>query len=144
MIFRTCRPHSGGPGRRPAFVRFCTDWRDLGIVPRRLNPDWLPPASGAYLTWLTYRDTIFPLFPNDVDLVVNGNVLYALGRYDRLAVPGVEKAVELLDLVTALGLHRDRLEELTAYYPDNLAFQYVVSRAFHEGRVRALGPGNDV
>jgi hypothetical protein len=130
----------GGAGRGPAFVRFFTDWRDLGIVPRRLNPDWLPPASGAYLTWLTYRDPIFPLFPNDVDLVVNGNVLYALGRYHRLFTPGVAKAVELINLVTALGLHRDRQEEITEYYPDNLAFQYVVSRAFHEGRVITLAP----
>jgi len=130
----------GGAGRGPAFVRFFTDWRDLGIVPRRLNPGWLPPASGAYLTWLTYREPIFPLFPNDVDLVVNGNVLYALGRYQRLFTPGVAKAVELINLVTALGLHRDHLEELTEYYPDNLAFQYVVSRAFHEGRVITLAP----
>jgi hypothetical protein len=130
----------GGAGRGPAFVRFFTDWRDLGIVPRRLDPDWLPPASGAYLTWLTYRDPIVPLFPNDVDLVVNGNVLYALGRYHQLFVPGVAKAVELINLVTALGLHRDRLGELTEYYPDNLAFQYVVSRAFHEGHVITLAP----
>ena len=130
----------GGAGRGPAFVRFFTDWRDLGIVARRLDPDWLPPASGAYLTWLTYRDPIVPLFPNDVDLVVNGNVLYALGRYHQLFVPGVAKAVELINLVTALGLHRDRLDELTEYYPDNLAFQYVVSRAFHEGQVITLAP----
>lgn len=130
----------GGPGRGPAFARFFSDWRDLGLVPRRLNPAWLPPASGAYLTWLTYRDPIVPLFPNDVDLVVNGNVLYALGRYHRLLSPGVAHAVELINLVTALGLHRDHLADLTEYYPDNLAFQYVVSRAFHQGRVITLAP----
>ena len=130
----------GGSGSEVAFERFFLEWRDLGVVPRRLNPDWLPPASGAFLTWLTYRDRPFPLFPNDVDLVVNANVLYALARYDRLDLPGVEEAVEYINLVTALGLHRDRLEEITDYYPDNLAFQYVVSRAFHEGPVTTLEP----
>jgi hypothetical protein len=123
-----------------AFERFLVDWRDLGVVPRRLNPPWLPPASGAFLTWLTYRHRPLPRFPNDVDLVVNANVLYALARYGRLGVPGADQAVALINLATALGLHRGRLEEITAYYPDNLAFGYAVSRAFFEGPVPALEP----
>jgi hypothetical protein len=134
----------GGPGSDTDFERFFVEWRDLGVIPRRLNPPWLPPASGAFLTWLAYRDLPFPLFPNDVDLVVNANVLYVLGRYDRLDVPGVTEAVETINLVTALGIHRDRMEEITAYYPDNLAFQYMVSRAFREGRVSALEPAVEI
>jgi hypothetical protein len=128
-----------GPGTHVAFERFFVDWRDTGIVPRRLNPLWLPPASGAFLTWLTYRDPPLPRFPNDVDLVVNANVLYALGRYDRLNVPGVAEAVSFINSVIASGLYLERLNEISEYYPDNLAFQYVVSRAFHEGKVAALG-----
>jgi hypothetical protein len=130
----------GGPGSQVAFERFFTDWRDLGAVPRRLNPPWLPPGSGAFLTWLAYRDQPFPQFPNDVDLVVNANVLYALARYHRLDVPGVAEAVGLINFVTAFGLHRDLPEEITNYYPNNLAFHYAVSRAFHEGPVTALEP----
>lgn len=133
----------GGPGSEVAFERFFEDWRDLGVVPRRVNPPWMPPASGAFLTWLTYRNPPTPLFPNDVDLVVNGNVLYALAHYRRLATPGVADAVELIDRVTALGIHRDRLEEISNYYPDNLAFQYVVSRAYYEG-LRALEPAVNI
>jgi hypothetical protein len=75
-----------------------------------------------------------------VDLVVNANVLFALGRHGRLDLPGVDEAVELINEATALGLHRDRLEEITLYYPDNLVFHYAVSRAFHEGRVVELAP----
>ena len=130
----------GGPNVRVAVERFFVDWRDVGIVPRRLNPSWLPPASGAFLTWLTYRHEPLPVFPNDVDLVVNGNVLYALGRYHRLDVAGVKEAAAYINLVTTLGLYRDHLEEISDYYPDNLAFQYVVSRAYREGGVAALGP----
>jgi hypothetical protein len=130
----------GGPGTTSSFERFFTDWRDLGFVPRRANPEWLPPASGAFLTWLAYRTRILPLFPNDVDLVVNGNVLYALARYGRLNVRGASEAVQLINLAAGLGLHHDRADEISSYYPDNLAFQYVVSRAFHEGPVPALAP----
>jgi hypothetical protein len=129
-----------GPDRATPFHTFFADWRDLGVVPRRKNPSWLPPESGAFLTWLTYREPGAPLFPNDVDLVVNANVLFALGRYGRLDVPGVAEAVELIDRVVALGLHRDRIGEVAEYYPDNLVFHYAVSRAFHEGVVVELAP----
>ena len=134
------RLDGGGNGHPGHFERFFVDWRDVGVVPRRLNPSWLPPASGAFLTWLTYRQPVFPLFPNDVDLVVNANVLYSLGRVDRLSVPGVAEAIELINLATALGLHNGHLEDISNYYPDNLAFQYSVSRAFYEGGVTALEP----
>ena len=134
----------GGPGSQVAFERFFSDWRDLGSVPRRLNPWWLPPASGVFLTWLTYRDPQFPFYPNDVDLVVNGNVLYSLGRHGRLATPGAAEAIWFINQVTALGLHRNGVSEFSEYYPDNLTFQYVVSRAFDEGAVGALQPAVDV
>jgi len=130
----------GGRGSEVRFERFFVDWRDLGVVPRRMNPSWLPPASGAFLTWLTYRDSPFPLFPNDVDLVVNANVLYALARYNRLGVAGVAQAESYINFVTARGLYRDHPEEISAYYPNNLAFQYAVSRAFREGPEPALEP----
>ncbi len=134
----------GGPGSDVPFHQFFVDWRDRGDVPRRLNPSWLPPASGVFLTWLTYREPGAPLFPNDVDLVVNANVLFALGRSGRLDVPGVPEAVEMIRLVTALGLHRDRFEELTEYYPDNFVFHYAVSRAYHEGGVTGLVPAVEI
>ena len=122
-----------------AFERFFSDWRDLGLVPRRVNPWWLPHASGTFLTWLTYRNPPFP-FPNDVDLVVNGNVLYALGRKGRLDLPGAGQAVRFINIAALLGIHRTRIQDLTEYYPDNYAFQYVVSRAYREGRVLSLAP----
>lgn len=129
----------GAPSSAVAFEGFFADWRDLGTVPRRVNPWWLPHASGAFLTWLTYRDPPFP-FPNDVDLVVNGNVLYALGRKHRLDLAGVADAVRLINVAAILGIHRSRIQELTEYYPDNFAFQYVVSRAYREGGVAGLAP----
>jgi hypothetical protein len=133
----------GGPGTGVPFHQFFVDWRDLGIVRRRLHQPWLRPASGAFLTWLNYRDSSSH-FPNDVDLVVNANVLFSLGRGGRLDVPGVDEAGGLIHEAIALGLHRDHFGVIAEYYPDNLVFQYVVSRAFHEGGVDALAPAVEI
>jgi hypothetical protein len=133
----------GGADVEVPFHQFFVDGRDIGIVPRRANPPWLPPSSGAFLTWLSYRRD-FLRYPNDVDLVVNANVLFSLGREGRLDVPGVDEAIELINDATALGLHREHLEEITLYYPDNLVFHYAVSRAFQEGRVRGLAPAVEI
>ncbi len=129
-----------GPEVTIRFERFFADWRDLGEVPRRNNPNWLEPNSGAYLTWLAYHDDPAHPKPNDVDLVVNANILYALGRYDRLDTPGVEEAVRLIDDVIAAGIHKSAPSEATLYYPDNFALHYCITRARREGGVEALSP----
>lgn len=130
----------GGAGTTRDVSRFFTDWRDVGAVPRRLNPSWLPPQSGAFLTWLAYREPGAAVYPNDVDLVVNANVLFALGRYGRADAAGAAEAAGLIDAVTADGLHRTAFETLAEYYPDNLVFQYAVSRAYAEGPMPGLAP----
>ncbi len=130
----------GGPGSAIAFENFFADWRDTGDVPRRLNPDWLQESSGSFFTWLNYQPVEVSPVPNDVDLVVNATVLYALGRYDRLDTEGVDEAIALINSVVEQGIHRSAFDEITNYYPDNIAFEYFVSRAFAEGGVAGLQP----
>jgi hypothetical protein len=134
----------GGPGSDMAVEQFFTDWRDTGAVQRRLNPAWLPSASGVFLTWLSYHDPPDLSLPNDVDLVVNANVLFALARYGALHIPGVEEAVDLINTVTQEGLHRTKHNEISDYYPDNFAFHYCVSRAYYEGPVPDLQPAVEI
>ena len=130
----------GGPGTGAPIEQFFEDWRDTGAVLRRLNPDWLPPVSGAFLTWLDYRQPGDTPARNDVDLAVNATVLYALGRYGQLDTRGVTEAIALISSVTDQGLHRTAPETLSNYYPDNFAFYYLVSRAYAEGGVLDLAP----
>jgi len=131
----------GGYGIDSAPERFLADWRDTGEVPLRFRPAWLPEQSGVFLTWLPYGN---PWTPNDVDLVVNANVLFALARYGRLETPGVSEAVDLINQVTEQGLHRTRMEEIALYYPDNYSYHYMVSRAYYEGPVPALQPAVEI
>ncbi len=128
----------GGPGSPIPFEQFFADWRDTGAIPLRLTPGWLPPASGAYLTWLSYLAPPNTSIPNDVDLVVTSNVLYALARYGKSGTPGFDETVALIDGVTQQGLHRTRFAELSSYYPDSFVFHYCVSRAFFAGPVPGL------
>jgi len=130
----------GGAMVDPPLDRYFTDWRDLGQVPRRVNPSWLPPASGAFLTWLAYNDPPGFQRPNDVDLVVNANVLFVLGRYGYAALAGVAESVALINAATLAGYHESRSDEVNLYYPPNYAFHYCISRAYAEGAIAALAP----
>jgi hypothetical protein len=131
----------GGNGVRSSPETFLSDWRDTGEVPLRFRPSWLPEESGVFLTWLPYGS---PWTPNDVDLVVNANVLFALARYGLLEAPGVSEAIDLINQATRQGLHRTHHEEIALYYPDNYCFHYAVSRAYCEGPVPALQPAVEI
>ena len=133
-----------GPEVIVPFEQFFADWRDLGQVPRRNDAPWLPTPSGAYLTWLAYPSDPAGVKPNDVDIVVNANVLYALGRYGQLDTPGVSEAISLINGAMRDGAHLSDPRGLSLYYPDNLALHYCVTRAYREGGVTALAPAVDL
>ncbi len=135
----------GGPDVAVRFERFFADWRDSGQIPLGSEPSWLSPGrvTGAYLTWLAYLDDANHPSSNHVDLVVNANVLYALGRCGRLDTPGVTESVTLINEAVATGVHRSNPSLLSLFYPDNLAFHYCVARAYAEGGVSGLAPAVD-
>lgn len=129
-----------GPGTTEAFENFFADWRHTAGVSLRFAPDWLPDNSGAYLTWLMYREPGAPEFGNDVDLVVNANVLYALARHGRVDTPGFYDSVAIINNAVSDGLHRSRWSDISLYYPDSYIFHYCVSRAYAEGPIPELEP----
>jgi hypothetical protein len=137
-LFEHARLDNGRSVSTP-FERFFEDWRDTGFVPRRNGASWMPEASGAYLTWLAYDDNDQRRL-NDVDIVVNANVLFALGLFDRLETPGATDAIQLINAAVEAGAHLSQANELSLYYPDNLALHYCVSRAYREGGVAELDP----
>ncbi|UCG33619.1 MAG: hypothetical protein JSU68_03095 [Phycisphaerales bacterium] len=134
----------GGGEVTRGFERFFADWRDLGQVPRRNHPDWLAPNSGAYLTWLNYGENPEDARDNDVDVGVNANILYALGRYGKLDTVGVGEAIGVINAAVQADLHPFEPFGFTLYYPDNLAVHYCVARAYREGGVAELAPAAEV
>lgn len=134
----------GGPGASGTIGHYFSAWRDLGVIFRRNNPDWMPAATGAFLTWFSYRNPPDPTLPNDVDIVVNANVLFALGRYGELDTPGVVHAITLINVAIARGVQRERINDAALYYVDNFALDYCISRAYAEGGVHALAPSVEI
>jgi len=130
----------GGDPVSTSVAEIFADWRDTGAVPLRRKPGWLPESSGAYLTWLAYHDPPDLTIPNDVDLVVNANVVYALARLGETSTPGFAESVALINMVVERSIHRAQFETITDYYPDSYVFDYCVSRAFSEGPVPGLEP----
>ncbi len=130
----------GGPSAQAALEQFFCDWRDLGQVPQRNKQSWIPDSSGAFLTWLAYRDDPADPRPNDVDILVNANVLFVLGRYGRLDTPGVSEAIAIINEAIASGAYLLNSDQLSLYYPDNVALHYFVTRAYTEGGVTGLEP----
>lgn len=142
-VYATLLDHAaldGGAAVPELIPRFFADWRDLGAVPRRNNPAWLAPNTGAFLTWLAYHDDPSQPTPNDVDIVVNANVLYALGRLGRLDTPGADEAIALINQAIQAGVHRTSPRTIAVHYPDNLMLHFAVARAWRLGGVTGLRP----
>ena len=118
------------------------EWTDRGQARLRWNPAWLPPQSGAFLTWLPEQETVGNL--NDVDLLVNANVLYAFGYFGRLDTRGVQEAVRLINQSVLNAPHPISTSEFSLYYPNNKALHYFIARAYGSGGVTALWPAVDV
>jgi hypothetical protein len=139
----------------PHLCEVFADWRDIGTDKLRSRQEWLPVGSGAYLTWMPCArqvgehracpDAWSPSGPkvNDVDIVVNANVLYALGTFGHRGCTGFEDAVravnDALDY-TMQAFGRIDTSILSSYYPNNNALHYCVARAYRCGDVLDLSP----
>lgn len=133
----------GGPPVTEPVERLFSDWRDLGGARVRNRGDWLPPDSGAFLTWLDYGGGNGAPLPNDVDAVVNANILYLLGRLGRLDTPGAAEAAAVINAAVLSGVHIASPDLVSPYYPDNLALHYCLSRARGRGGVTSLQEATD-
>ena len=112
--------------------------RHIDDVPLRFNPQWLNKNSGAYLTWFMDKGPDALQFGNDVDLVVNANVLFALARYGLADTPGFSETAVLINDAVENDLHRSSWDDISLYYPDSYVFHYCVTRAYAKGPVPEL------
>jgi hypothetical protein len=149
--------------RNPRYRQLPPDLDDICCISHILEKQGRPlPANreillanrneaGAFYTWLAPRTTVPPEMTqaisrlvgaetllaillsgtmNDVDCAVNANVLLYLGQGEE-----ARGAVEYLIGVVL----DDREQECNHFYPDPLAFYYMLSRAYFNG-ISALAP----
>jgi hypothetical protein len=101
----------------------------------------LGKESGAFLTWLKDEEQpafsraehgIIPLWANNVDIVINANVLFALSMAGLQKMAGYHEALQLV--VKCIDDYSWPHSSL--YYPEKYVFPYAVSRAWRDAGVR--------
>ncbi|GAB4283090.1 MAG: hypothetical protein Kow0029_29010 [Candidatus Rifleibacteriota bacterium] len=133
-------PESGVIVDMPALERI-SDFRDIGRSREDGRDGWKGKNSGAFLTWIKDENApvfdrpeigIIPLGVNNVDVVVNSNVLFALALTGRKDIPGYYDCVRLI----RKAAEKHAWPEAGLYYPQNMIFPYAASRAFRDGGAR--------
>ncbi|MFC1742652.1 hypothetical protein ACFL35_01565 [Candidatus Riflebacteria bacterium] len=118
-------------------------FRDLSRDPAKEDgrDAWKGKDSGAFLTWMkdenlhTFarpEEGIIPLGKNNVDIVVNANVLFALALAEK-KITGYEETVTLL----SKAIKEKRWPEAGLYYPQFMIFPYSVTRAYRDGNIKS-------
>ncbi|MEW6711327.1 MAG: hypothetical protein AB1403_15975 [Candidatus Riflebacteria bacterium] len=139
-FYRSFFPESGVEVDFSSLERIC-DFRDIGREREDGRDSWKGKDSGAYLTWIKDETApvfdrpeigIIPLAVNNVDVVVNSNVLFAMALTGRKDLPGYHDCVRLIR--KAAETHS--WPEAGLYYPQNMIFPYTASRAFRDGGAR--------
>jgi len=120
--------------------QFFGRWRDTGDIPV-IFPKWRGKPTGAFLTW--FAGTPEMGIKNDVDVIVNANVLAALGRYGRLDLPGADDAIRFISTAIEAGYHKCN-DDITLYYPDDLAIKYAVIYAYRMGKIPEFGSAAEI
>jgi hypothetical protein len=124
-------------------IKEITQYRDID---RKLSfsdefEHWKGENSGAYLTWL--RDEtdnsftkaeigLIPTGKNNVDVVVNANILFTLSLLGRTDSDGYQSCVNLL----CKAIEEKTWPSAGLYYPQQMMFPYVLSRAIRDGGVK--------
>jgi hypothetical protein len=139
-FYRHNFPNSRYEVDMPALERIA-DFRDLHREREDGRDGWKGKNSGAYLTWIKDETApvfdrpeigIIPLGVNNVDVVVNSNVLFAMALTGRKDLPGYHDCVRLIKKAT----EKRAWPEAGLYYPQYMIFPYAASRAFRDGGAR--------
>jgi hypothetical protein len=139
-FYRSLFPGSGVEVDMPALERIC-DFRDIDRVREDGRDSWKGKNTGAFLTWIKDEKApvfdnpeigIIPLAVNNVDVVVNANVLFAMALTGRKDLPGYGDCVRLI----RKAAEKRAWPEAGLYYPQNMIFPYTASRAYRDGGAR--------
>jgi len=118
-------------------LEYLTLYRDQHRTKNDRQNKWIEKDTGAFLTWLKDEQVppftgpdkgIIPLSVNNVDIVINSNVLFALSLANMQSTPGYHEAVELL----AQTIEHYTWPDASLYYPQKYIFPYAISRAWRD------------
>lgn len=124
-----------------AALQRISDFRDVDRRSEDGRDAWKGKNTGAFLTWMKEENApvfdrpeigVIPLGVNNVDVVVNSNVLFAIALSGKKDLPGYNECVNLI----RNAAEKHAWPEAGLYYPQNMIFPYTASRAYRDGSAR--------
>lgn len=98
----------------------------------------LPETEGSYLTWFPPKSQCHSRKLETIDVAVDANILWFLGKFDMLDLPGCAETVNFLRAVLQTDLIRTAPYKLSQYYPYPAIILYLISRAIVWGKLKLL------
>jgi hypothetical protein len=122
-------------------LEYLSQYRDLHRTKIDRFSKWIGEDTGAFLTWLKDEklpsfsgpgEGVIPLAVNNVDIVINSNVLFALSLASMQSMPGYQDAIRLV----AKSIEDYTWPDASLYYPQKFIFPYAISRAWRDADAR--------
>ncbi len=122
---------------REELIFYRVDQTRFQLTPVQRN---LPDTEGSYLTWFPPRKFCRPGKIETIDLGVDANILWFLGRFDCLDTPGAEETIRFVRTAVSRELAIEKPFLVSQYYPFPVILLYLISRAAVWGKIEALYP----
>ena len=98
----------------------------------------LPCTEGTFLTWFSQKEPDESSKVESIDIVVDSNILWFLGKTQHLHIPGVNETIQFIRKILNTELIMTKPLYLSPYYPFSAGILYYISRAIHWGNINEL------
>lgn len=116
-------------------IFYCLDGERFSLP---LLQQHLPNTAGTFLTWFPPKNQCVGRKEESVDITVDANILWYLGKINRLDVRGVSETIEFIDSIVDSDWILKSPGTVSPYYPYPLVILYSIARAISWGRIAAL------
>ena len=100
--------------------------------------DKLSGTDNTFLTWFPRKEKCHDLKLETIDIAVNANILWFLGKTGNLSIPGAEETIKLIaNTVNSEIILRDPFV-VSPYYPFPAIILYKISRGIVFGKIDEL------
>ncbi len=98
----------------------------------------LPATENSFLTWFPPRERCNGKKMESIDSVVQANILWFLGKYKGLEIPGANATINYIKTILKRDLLGKFPFKVSPYYPYPIAILYYISRAIHWGHIESM------
>jgi len=98
----------------------------------------LPCTEASFLTWFPPKEQSGNSKIETVDIIVDSNILWFLGKTGHLNIPGAKETIHFIRAILNSDMIIATPNIVSPYYPFPAAILYYISRAIHWGNITEL------